>query len=114
MDARIGSAPVSRSGEGRKAMKRRFSWKRAAGTVLVGGLVMVLAGDHGRASVTVTPGVDPLEVLGLQIKPNVILVLDTSGSMNDTVGNNTIGGEFIVKGNTGTVIDTPNEAEGSR
>jgi hypothetical protein len=74
-------------------MKRRFSWKRAVGIVVVGGLVMVLAGDHGRASTTATPGIDPLEVLGLQIKPNVILVLDTSGSMNDTVGNNTIGGD---------------------
>jgi hypothetical protein len=29
-----------------------------------------------------------------------------------TVINNTIAGEFIVKGNTGTVVDTPNEAEG--
>jgi len=74
-------------------MKRRFTWKRAAGLVLVGGLVMLLAGDNGRATITVTPGIDPLEVLGLQIKPNVILVLDSSGSMNDTVGNNTIGGD---------------------
>ncbi|HWG09548.1 MAG TPA: hypothetical protein VN672_11150 [Solirubrobacteraceae bacterium] len=29
-----------------------------------------------------------------------------------TVVNNKIAGEFIVKGNTGTVVDTPNEAEG--
>ena len=93
MDDQVGSAPVSRSREGREAMKRRFSGRRAVGLVLAGGLVLVLAGDRGRASVTATPGIDPLEVLGLQIKPNVILVLDTSGSMNDSVGNNTLGGD---------------------
>ena len=61
--------------------------------VLVGGLVLLLAGDRGRASVSVTPGIDPLETLDLEIKPNVILILDSSGSMNDTPGNNTIGGD---------------------
>ncbi|HKC13267.1 MAG TPA: hypothetical protein VKI41_14650, partial [Vicinamibacteria bacterium] len=74
-------------------MKRRLSWRRAASMVLVGGLVLLLAGDRGRASVSVTPGIDPLETLDLEIKPNVIIILDSSGSMNDTPGNNTIGGD---------------------
>jgi hypothetical protein len=35
-----------------------------------------------------------------------------SNAGGTTVINNTIAGEFIVKGNSGTVVDTPNEAEG--
>jgi hypothetical protein len=62
--------------------------------VLVGGLVLFLAGDRGRASVSATPGIDPLETLDLEIKPNVIIILDSSGSMNDTPGNNTVGGDL--------------------
>jgi hypothetical protein len=50
--------------------------------VLAGGLLFALAGDRG---ITATPlGIDPLEVLDLQVKPNVIIALDTSGSMEDT------------------------------
>jgi hypothetical protein len=72
-------------------MKSRFSVKRAAGVLLSAGFLFVLVGDRG---MTATPlGIDPLEVLNLQIKPNVIIVLDTSGSMNDSVGNNTLGAD---------------------
>jgi hypothetical protein len=35
-----------------------------------------------------------------------------SNAGGTTVTNNTIAGEFIVKGNSGTVVDTPNDAEG--
>jgi hypothetical protein len=50
--------------------------------LLAGVLLFALAGDRG---VTATAeGIDPLEILNLQVKPNVMVVLDTSGSMEDT------------------------------
>ncbi len=69
--------------EEREVMKSRFSVvKRAAGVLLSAGFLFVLVGDR---AMTATPlGIDPLEVLNLQIKPNVLIVLDTSGSMNQT------------------------------
>jgi hypothetical protein len=63
-------------------MTRRFSLRRTATLLLAGALLFVLAGDRG---ITATPqGIDPLEVLNLQVKPNVIVALDTSGSMERT------------------------------
>jgi hypothetical protein len=51
---------------------------------------------------------------GVLVNGNVfysaLKVLSNEGGT--TVIDNTIAGEFIVKGNTGTVVDTPNEAEG--
>lgn len=45
-------------------------------------LALVLAGDGGRAAtVSTIYGQDPLEVLELKVRPNVIIVLDSSGSM---------------------------------
>lgn len=91
MDTELGSAPVSKPEEGRHVMKRRFSWRRMAGMVFAAGLMFVLAGDKGRTSVSSTPGIDPLESLTLQIKPNVIIVLDTSGSMTNSPANHALG-----------------------
>jgi hypothetical protein len=48
------------------------------------GLLLVVMGDRGGA--VVDRGIDPLEVLNLEVKPNVIVVLDSSGSMQETVG----------------------------
>jgi hypothetical protein len=50
-------------------------------------LVLSLAGDFGRAATVpaVINGQDPLEVLSLKIRPNVIVVLDSSGSMTSKV-----------------------------
>jgi len=54
-------------------------------------LILIIGGDGRIVAQSGTPvGIDPLEVLELQVKPNVIVVLDTSGSMRETVtGNNT-------------------------
>jgi hypothetical protein len=63
-------------------MTRRFSLRRTGALLLAGALLFVLAGDRG---ITATAqGIDPLEVLNLQVKPNVIVAIDTSGSMEDT------------------------------
>jgi hypothetical protein len=73
--------------DGGLPMTRRFPLQRSGMLLLAGALLFVLAGDRG---ITATAqGIDPLEVLNLQIKPNVIVALDTSGSMEDTpyVGN---------------------------
>ena len=73
---------VSESLDGGWPMTRRFSLRRTGTLLLAGALLFALAGDRG---ITATAqGIDPLEVLNLQVKPNVIVALDTSGSMEDT------------------------------
>jgi len=71
-------------------MNRRFSLQRGGLFALATGLLFLIAGDRG---VTQIPqGIDPLEVLNLQIKPNVAILLDTSGSMQETpYGSGTLG-----------------------
>jgi hypothetical protein len=73
---------VSESLDGGRPMTKRFSLRRTGMLLLAGALLFVLAGDRGITAVS--QGIDPLEVLNLQIKPNVIVALDTSGSMEDT------------------------------
>jgi hypothetical protein len=48
--------------------------------VLAASLMFVLKGDRARA-ITADPGIDPLQILDLQVKPNVLFIIDTSGSM---------------------------------
>jgi hypothetical protein len=43
-------------------------------------MLFLLEGDRVRA-LTVNPGIDPLQILDLQVKPNVLFIIDTSGSM---------------------------------
>src|SRR5215831_3740884 len=94
MDTRLSRATVTGPEGGRHVMKRRFSGRRVAGMIFVAGLVLAMVGDRSRASVTATPGIDPLESLTLQIKPNVIIVLDTSGSMTNTPANHAVGPDY--------------------
>src|SRR5512137_1384635 len=65
------------SSHGDKAGTRLAAW----GAALV--LALALAGDFGRAATVPATvyGQDPLEVLELKVRPNVMIVLDTSGSM---------------------------------
>jgi hypothetical protein len=64
------------------------TWRRRLGSLPVRvaavGLLLLAIGDHG--STVSSRGIDPLEILNLQVKPNVIVVLDSSGSMQETVG----------------------------
>ena len=76
-------------------MPRRFSLSRTGAMLLAGALLFVLAGDRGVTAVAL--GIDPLEVLDLQVKPNVFVALDTSGSMEDLTDNSAsnYGGDHI-------------------
>jgi hypothetical protein len=70
--------------EGRTMMRRGTALGRrllVIGAAAV--LALSLAGDRGRAATVpaAVNGQDPLEVLQLKVRPNVIIVLDTSGSM---------------------------------
>ena len=78
-DRKEGNA-MSRSGIG-------LGGGRLAAVALAMGLVVILAGDGGRAATVpaVVNGQDPLEVLALKVRPNVIIVLDSSGSMKWTL-----------------------------
>ncbi len=82
MSPELTTSQFAESLEGGRPMTRRFSLRRTGTLILAGALLFALAGDRG---ITATPlGIDPLEVLDLQVKPNVIIALDTSGSMEDT------------------------------
>ncbi len=54
-------------------------------------LALALAGDRGRAATVPAAiyGQDPLEILELKVRPNVVLVLDSSGSMVWTTSGDT-------------------------
>ena len=80
---------------GRAVMSRSASRVAAMGLALV--LAVLLAGDRGRAGAVPAAiyGQDPLEVLELKVRPNIIVVLDSSGSMTNiaTEGVNTNSGD---------------------
>lgn len=62
---------------------RRLLGRRAPTSLALGALLALLVGDHAYMQVT-GGGIDPLEVLKLTVKPNVIVVLDSSGSMRES------------------------------
>ncbi len=64
----------------RSTLSRRL---RAAVFGLAAGLLLLLSGD--KASTAIITGIDPLEILKLQVRPNVLLTLDSSGSMRESL-----------------------------
>jgi hypothetical protein len=71
----------------------RSLWTRALLLGGAAGAALVLTGDRP-AYLAASPGIDPLEILKLQVKPNVAIILDTSGSMAEQFPNSlTIGGD---------------------
>lgn len=65
---------------------RRSGLVRAGLLAVIGTLVLMVVGDR-RAQTAPTPdiGIDPLDILNLQIRANAIIVLDSSGSMAQTL-----------------------------
>ena len=91
---------------------------RVASTALAAVLMLFLAGD--RAAYTAIAGIDPLDVLDLAVKNNVLFIVDTSSSMSGltisgqskTVGGDDLAGRFyqtkravreVIKQNAGKV-----------
>jgi hypothetical protein len=74
---------------------RRSTWLRPLGWGLMVGLLFLTTGDRGATAPPPGIGIDPFEVLDLQIKNNVLIVLDTSGSMKwpTDLDNFTLGGD---------------------
>lgn len=69
---------------------------RRAAVLLAGALAVSLSlnGDHSVWSASPgNSGVDPLEILNLSIRPNAILVLDSSGSMGETLTGSALGAD---------------------
>jgi len=84
--------------EGTVMIRRGYGLgSRLAAVAFAMALVLSLAGDRGRAATVpaIINGQDPLEVLSLKVRPNIIIVLDSSGSMTNSVesGENTRTGD---------------------
>src|SRR5947209_4681917 len=73
-------ARMPRMGGGERGARR---WRRPAAFGLALGLAALLVGDRGRTANAVQ-GIDPLEILNEQVKPNVLFVLDSSRAMGFT------------------------------
>jgi hypothetical protein len=66
---------------------RWASLNRAGLLGLLSALILVVSGDRGAYTAPgIDIGIDPLEILNLQIRANAILVLDSSGSMAESPG----------------------------
>jgi hypothetical protein len=96
--------------EVRNAMKttmKRHKWSRGAGLGLAAILLLVLSGDGIGAAIS-PHGIDPLDVLDLQVKPNVIIVLDSSGSMQESLGRDSAGNSPAWIARYNVICDIPN------
>jgi hypothetical protein len=82
---RTAMSKIQIEGEGPMNIRHRGRAGRLLSFGLAAGLLFALAGDWGGAQTYNIVGVDPLEVLELKLKPNVIVVLDSSGSMVSTL-----------------------------
>lgn len=58
----------------------RRGWARVVAAGVAMGMAALLVGDRGLTANAVQ-GIDPLEILNLQVKPNVVFVVDTSAQM---------------------------------
>lgn len=89
------------SGENRKGTtvmtsSKRWTVARVLAAGLAAAMILVMSGDRGGWAAA-PPGIDPLEILNLQIRANAIVILDSSGSMAETlsVAANDLGGDDL-------------------
>jgi hypothetical protein len=61
---------------------------------LVAAVTFSLTGDGGALAGGISTGIDPLSLLNLQVRPNVFIILDSSGSMNDVPESNEAQNQF--------------------
>jgi hypothetical protein len=73
------------TGENAVMQNTRRSWARTLAWGLIGGLALLVVGDRS-ARTAGGSGQDPLDVLNLQVRANAIIVVDSSGSMGETLG----------------------------
>ncbi len=69
------------------AMKAQSKWSPRRATGALGAMMLLLMAAGDRPVHSAPPpgiGIDPFEVLDLQVKPNVMILFDTSGSMKFT------------------------------
>lgn len=89
-------------------MRRWFwsGWARVAISGAALGLMLLTSGDRARAAISI--GINPLLVLKLQVRPNVIVVLDSSGSMNEDLTGNALGDDHTTSkmGQAKVVLNT--------
>lgn len=102
--------------------RKRLSGRRVLAYGFIAAAVFLASGDRGATAPP--PGIDPLQLLDLQVRPNAIVVLDSSGSMREVTTasglvNNINNGELvaddlnskmrIAKGVLTTVVDENKE-----
>jgi hypothetical protein len=83
------------SGTAMTEARRSFlsGWTRAGLAGLAAGLMLLASGDGARTA-SAPGGIDPLDILKLQVRPNVMIMLDSSGSMRETTAGNVMAGDF--------------------
>ena len=68
--------------DGGPRLGRRWPWTaRTVAMGLAAGLLALLAGDGIGRGANQVQGIDPLDILNLQVRPNIVFVVDTSRSM---------------------------------
>jgi hypothetical protein len=77
-----------------QARRPRRTWTRHLAWGLAVGIALVLSGDRG-ARTSNHQGTDPLDILNLQVRANAIVVVDSSGSMGETLGAGDLGGDSL-------------------
>ena len=90
----VTNTTLAEEGTAMRKKPQRSIWSRVALAGLASGLVFLLAGD-GPANTALIGGIDPLQIMDLEIRNNVLFIFDTSGSMKWPLdfNNFTVGGD---------------------
>jgi hypothetical protein len=81
------AADSMRKGTRVMTSSKRWTIARTVALGLAAGMILTISGDRGGWAAP-PPGIDPLDILNLQIRANAIVILDSSGSMMETLASN--------------------------